>query len=194
MPDKKGGFAIRLNLLHPVGSKEPILAKFIRWLLSSGRYIVIVVEAVVLIAFLSRFKFDADLQNTKEEVEAQLPFVQSLSSDEALVRRTQLQLSTVKDIRLASADLVNILNQISAQVPPAVKLTVLNLSSKVGVAEVKITGQSASNRDITVFFNNLKTDRSFKDLNIGGIGLNQGVVVFTITGNYYFSTKGNLEL
>ncbi len=108
MPKKIGGFDIRLNLLHPLGSQEPILTRFIRWLLSSGRYIVIVVEAIVLIAFLSRFKFDADLQNTKEAIEAQLPFIQSLKADEALIRRTQLQLATVKDIRLNSSNLADI--------------------------------------------------------------------------------------
>lgn len=193
MPKKIGGFAIHLNLLHPLGLKEPILARFIRWLLSSGRYIIIAVEAVVLVAFLSRFKFDADLQNTKEEIEAQLPFIHSLKADEALIRRTQLQLSTIKDIRLNSPDLANILSQISAQVPQGVKLTNVSLTAKVGVVEVKISGQSTQNSDITAFLNNLKTNQSFKDLNIGGIGLNHGVVVFTITGNFY-SSKGNLQL
>lgn len=194
MPNKIGGFDIRLNLLHPLGSQEPFISRFIRWLLSSGRYIVIVVEAVVLIAFLSRFKFDADLQNTKEAIEAQLPFIQSLKTDEALIRRTQLQLATIKDIRLNSLNLVNILNQISEQTPQGVKLTLMNFKSQVGMVEVKMTGQSASNGDITAFFNNLKTNPNFKDLNIGGIGLNQGIVIFTITGSYSTANKGNLQL
>ena len=193
MSNKIGGFAIHLNLLHPLGSRESIVTRFIRWLLSSGRYIVIVVEAIVLIAFLSRFKFDADLQNTNEAIEAQLPFIQSLSADEALIRRTQLQLTTIKDIRLNSPNLVNILNQISKQTPQGVKLTLVNFSSKVGTVEVKITGESFSHVDITAFFNNLKTDPNFKDLNVTGIGLNKGVVIFAITGNFS-ANKGNLQL
>ncbi len=194
MPKKIGGFDIRLNLLHPLGSQEPILTRFIRWLLSSGRYIVIVVEAIVLIAFLSRFKFDADLQNTKEAIEAQLPFIQSLKADEALIRRTQLQLATVKDIRLNSSNLADILNQISVQTPQGVKLTLINFKSQVVAVEVKMTGQSVSNSDVTAFLNNLKSNPNFKDLTIGGIGLNQGAITFTITGSYNIANKGNLQL
>lgn len=194
MPNKISGFAIRLNLLHPIGSKEPILTKFIRWLLSSGRYIIIGVEAVVLLAFLSRFKFDADLQNTKEAIEAQLPFVQSLKGDEALIRQTHLQLATVKDIRLNSPNMVNILNQLAKQTPQSIKLTNLNLTNKVGVVEMKISGEAANNSDITYFFNNLKTDPNFKDLNLSGIGLNQGAIIFTINGNYADSSREGLQL
>ena len=63
--------AINLDLLRPQSSPEKLFSRLLRWLLSTGRYIFIFVEALVLIVFISRFKLDDDLASKKEAIEQQ---------------------------------------------------------------------------------------------------------------------------
>src|SRR5688500_12046830 len=86
---------INLDLLKPQSDPEKILVKFIRWLLKAGRYIFIFVEAIVLIAFITRFKLDEDLASKKEAIEQQIPYIESLKPYEILIRQNQLKLATI---------------------------------------------------------------------------------------------------
>ncbi len=61
MSKSKVKLAIHLNLLKPQSNPEQLPIKLFRWLLLSGRYIFVFVEALVLIAFAARFKLDADI-------------------------------------------------------------------------------------------------------------------------------------
>lgn len=190
MPDKKR--SLNLDLLHPQGTQEKIYVRFLRWLLSTGRYIVVIVEAVVLVAFISRFKLDADLQNLKESIEGQLPFVQSLRADEVIIRQTQAQLKVVKDIKLNSPDFLQIINKISDQTPTAITLTTINLDSKVAKVEIKINGLSRNNSDINSLIAGLKQIEGFKEVNLVSASLNQGTINFAITLNYELAEGKNL--
>src|ERR1035437_695532 len=86
---------IRLDLLKPQSNPEKVFLKLIRWLLSTGRYIFIFVEAIVLIAFATRFKLDSDLSSKRDAIEQQIPYLESLKPTETLIKRTQLKLSTI---------------------------------------------------------------------------------------------------
>src|SRR3989344_9262322 len=94
---------INLNLLYPQGVPEKLPLKFLKWLISYGRYIVVVVEIVVLACFAVRFKLDADLADLKENINSQVPYLESLSVDEALIVQTQQRLSNVQKVVEASS-------------------------------------------------------------------------------------------
>ena len=69
MPKSKAHPAIDLNLLKPQSKPEKLPVRLLRWLLASGRYLFVFVEAIVLIAFAARFKLDEDLAAKKEDIE-----------------------------------------------------------------------------------------------------------------------------
>src|SRR3990167_2341698 len=96
MPKKTLKTGINLDLLKPQSNPEKITVKVFRWLLSTGRYIFIFVEAIVLIAFILRFKLDADLAEKKEAIEQQIPYIESLKPYEVLIRESQLKISTMR--------------------------------------------------------------------------------------------------
>ena len=52
--------------------------KFLKWLLNVGRWIVIVTELIVIIAFVSRFKLDRDLTNLNEKVKQKQAIIGTL--------------------------------------------------------------------------------------------------------------------
>jgi len=58
-----------INLVPPSEFEMSFWGRFLKWAVTTGRYIIILTELVVILAFLSRFKLDRDLSNLNEEIE-----------------------------------------------------------------------------------------------------------------------------
>lgn len=175
--------AIHLDLLHPQSNPEKLPVRVVRWLLSTGRYIFIFVEALVLIAFISRFKLDADLASKKEAIEQQIPYIESLKPFEILIRTTQLKLSTIDGLKSNSPDYPLILKKIADQTPSGVKLISLNLGKEVGKVTILMNAQAQNNNDLAQFIAGLKGDGFFSDVNLTSVGLEQGVIRFAVNAS-----------
>lgn len=190
MPKAKPFLTLNLNLLKPQSNPEKLLARLIRWLLSSGRFIFVFVEAVVLIAFGARFKLDADLQTKKEAIEEQIPYIESLRPYEILIRETQFKLSTIDSAKKSSIDWPSVLKKIADQAPTNIKITSINMEKDVSSALIHITGQTPANSDLTSFIAGLKTDKTFSNVNLVSIGLEQNVIKFTIDAKTQLTGTG----
>ncbi|OGE29508.1 hypothetical protein A2867_00885 [Candidatus Daviesbacteria bacterium RIFCSPHIGHO2_01_FULL_40_11] len=183
MPKSRPKLTIKLNLLRPQSNPEKLPLKLIRWLLYSGRYIFILVNALVLIAFGARFKLDGDLASKKEAIEEQIPYIESLKLYEILIRETQLKLSTIEGTKKSSLDWSAILKKIADQTPLGVKIIGINIGKDVGTATIRITGQTQLNSDLTNFITGLKEESTFSEVTLIGVGLEQGVIKFTINAS-----------
>lgn len=174
---------LNLNLLYPQGIPQKIPVRFLKWLITYGRFIVVGVEILVLGGFLLRFKFDAELADLKEKINAQVPYIESLQSDEAVIRQTQLRVDTIKNVFHFSPSFKETLDRISAQTPKSVKVTTVNLNNKTpnSIAFI-VTAQSTSNNDLAFFIKDLKSEPKLKEVNLTNINLDQGRIIFTITG------------
>ncbi len=180
MPKVKAGLALNLNLLKPQSNPEKLPVRLLRWLLASGRYLFVFVEAIVLIAFAARFKLDADLASKKEAIEKEIPYIESLKPYEILIRQTQLKLSNISSIKKSSLDYPEVLKKIANQTPNGVKILSINMKKNIGGAEVNINGQTQTNNDLTNFLTGLKEDTTFTNVNLGNVGLEDGIIKFTI--------------
>lgn len=181
MSKKNSKAGINLDLLRPQGSPEKIMIRLIRWLLSSGRYIFIFVEGLVLIAFATRFKLDADLESKKEAIEQQIPYIESLKPFEILIRKTQLKLSTIDSMNTSYTDFPQILKMIADQTPSGIKIISINLEKNVTNVIIKLNGQSQSNNDVIVFTSGLKGNPVFSNINITGISFKNGSLNFSLS-------------
>ena len=179
MPKVKIG--IHLDLLKPQSNPEKIPVKIIRWLLSTGRFIFIFVEIIVLIAFITRFKFDADLASKKEAIEQQIPYIESLKPFEILIRQTQFKLSTIDSFYKTYADYPQILKKIAGQTPFGVKIVGLNMEKDVTKVTIHLTAQAQSNNDVAIFLAGLKQDQLFSDVTITGISFEKGSLNFSLS-------------
>lgn len=180
MPKPKLGLVLKLNLLKPQSNPEKLLVKLIRWLLSSGRYIFVLVNALVLIAFGTRFKLDADLATKKEAIEEQIPYIESLKPYEVLIRETQLKLATIDTVRKSSLDWSSVFQETADQTPTSIKIISINIKRNVGSATVSITGQTQTSSDINSFVAGLKGDNEFSQVNLASVGQEMGIIKFTI--------------
>lgn len=194
MPKAKTGLTINLNLLKPQSNPEKVYFKLFRWLLSSGRFIFVFVEAIVLIAFAARFKLDADLAAKKEAIDAQIPYIESLKPYEILIRQTQLKLSNISGIKKSSVDYPGVLKKIADQTPAGVKIISISIKKNVGDTTVNITGQTETNNDLTSFFAGLKEDNSFANVSLPSVGLDNGLIKFTIETSAKQTSPGGKNL
>lgn len=181
MPKKVPLVKINLDLLKPQSESQKAILKLFKWVLSSGRFLVITVEIIVLAAFLLRFKLDSELSFTKEAIEQQVPFIESLSGDETLIRQTQFQLSTIKSVRKDTPDYSLIIKKISSKTPSTIVLRTIQIQKDSGKSNVKIKGSASDNIAILSLMAGLKADGGFTDLNLDDVSLEGNTVNFTVT-------------
>lgn len=183
---------IHLDLLKPQSNPEKLPVKLLHWLLSPGRFILIFVEALVLIAFVARFKLDADLSRTNEAIELQIPYIESLRPTEILIRQTQFKLATVGSFYKNYQDFPKIIKEIASQTPAGVKIISLNLGKNVASVDIHLSAEAQSTNDLAIFINGLKNDSLFSDVNITGISFDQGKLTFFLTVITKSSPQGKI--
>lgn len=71
-----------INLMPRDDMESKPGGKFLQWALSWGKKIVVLTELVVVLAFLSRFKIDADVAYLSDEIDQKKQIVQSTSTFE----------------------------------------------------------------------------------------------------------------
>lgn len=194
MPKAAPKLKINLDLLKPQSSPEKLPVKLLRWLLSTGRYIFIFVEALVLAAFILRFKLDADLATKKEAIEEQIPFIESLKPYEVLIKQTQLKLQTIEAFNQNIADYPLIVKKIADQTPTGVKILNISLAKGVSKITTQINAQAQNNNDLTNFVFGMKEDKYFSEVNLLSVSLDQGIIHFTITAATSLSQRGEKSL
>lgn len=174
---------ISLNLLHPKEAPTKLPEKFLKWLISYGRFIVIFVEIIVVAAFLARFKLDADLDDLKRKINLDLPYVQGLSADEALIKQTQTKLALIDKTYLNSDRWQETILDVSSQLPQSIQLLGLTMEDKdeTGVS-FRLNGTTLSNSDLGIFINNLRNQPAFREINLASISFDNQQILFTITG------------
>ncbi|OGE27089.1 hypothetical protein A3H81_04135 [Candidatus Daviesbacteria bacterium RIFCSPLOWO2_02_FULL_38_18] len=182
--------AINLDLLKPQSNPEKLLVKIFRWLLSSGRFIFILVEAIVLIAFFTRFKLDYDLNARKETIEEQIPYIETLKPDEILIKQTQLKLATINAFKTNEPDYPQILQQIGNNTPLSVTITSLNLEKTSNKVTVRISAQAQNNNGVITFITKLKEDKHFSNATLSSAGLEEAFIKFTIEATYNIAPGG----
>lgn len=172
---------IKLDLLRPQSSPEKLLSRLFRWLLSTGRYIFIFLEALVLIVFISRFKLDEDLESNKEAIEQQVPYIESLKPVEILIRQTQRKLSTISSFYSSYANYPQILKKLAAQTPIGVKIVSLNLEKSINKVAINLNAQAENNNALAIFIQGLKDDPAFSEVNVTSIGFEKGSLNFSVS-------------
>lgn len=171
---------IHLDLLKPQSNPVKIYLKFFQWLLSTGRYIFIFVEGLVLIAFLMRFKLDADLANLNTAIEGQKPYIESLKSYDIRIRQTQLKLTSISTLDSSNPDYAQAIKRIAMQTPVNVKIISLILEKDVAKINIKMNGEATNNSDVGFFIAGLKSDNYFNNVNLASISVEEKITKFTI--------------
>ena len=171
-----------INLLPQEEFEASTVGRVLKWAMGTFRIIVIVTEMVVMGAFLSRFWLDAQNSDLGDEINIKSVQVKAQSAQETQFRQMQTKLSIAKELfqETKPSDRVNL---ISAKMPQDIVLSSISL----GDGSLQVKGISGSEIGIAQFISNLKSDQSFKKVELGSANSseeNPFLTIFTIKITY----------
>lgn len=174
----------KVNLLIHKGEQIKLQQRLLRWVLSSGRFFVIVVELLTIGAFVYRYKLDGDLADIQDQIKEEVLYIQSLKHDEELIRQTQFQLNTIKQIKNSNLDYSSILWKIAQITPKNTRLTNLTFNRPPNLSQVSfsLTGQTSLSFELSAFIRALQSDPVFANITLTNVSF-ENETNFTITGN-----------
>lgn len=144
--------------------KKPA-GKILKWALSIGRYIVITTELIVIIAFLSRFKFDRDLTDLNEEIKQKQTIIESQAQFEQEFRFLQKKLAAIESLEKQRLQTNKILDELSSLTPIDVYLSNLQINNQ----EINLSAIALSETGLATLINNIKNSSLFNNLNLSQV-------------------------
>ncbi len=175
---------LRINLFKRQDAKFKLDAHFISWLVTSGRYVIILVEIVVIGAFLLRFKLDSDLASINHEInDSAIPYLKSLQKDEKEIRQTQLQLTTIRAVRAQNPAYPEVVSLIAKSLPTTIKLSKLTFDKTTAAPKVliSISGSTPSTIEVTALIKALEKEPTFKEVALSNFSTSDTGTEFTVT-------------
>ncbi len=174
-----------INLL-PKDESASLGAKLLQWALTFGRYIVILTELVVIIAFLMRFSLDQQLSDVYESIKAKQLFLDANKEFEDNFRRAQAKLLALKQTSGQQLGVVTIIKAISAIQPTDIRLINFSLAED----SFRLTAVSGSEVSLATFVKNLAALPSFINVSVSSITSTseQKGLQFSVKGNWKKST------
>lgn len=176
MPEAHAKIAI--NLLPK--KKPDFSEKFLSWLLTFGRFIIIVTELIVFAVFISRFYLDTRLTELTDQIVQKETILQSLENNEKAARNLQIRLSHIKNLQTATSP-NDVLKLVSSLTPQSVSLVSFAIDKDL----MTITASTNSNNGFSLFVNNLRLSEKFSDVTLGTIEKDEslGAISFALTAN-----------
>ncbi|TSC64097.1 MAG: Uncharacterized protein G01um101493_234, partial [Microgenomates group bacterium Gr01-1014_93] len=111
------------------------------------------------------------ISETVEEIDTKIPFLKSLKNDEDLIRRFQLQIASIKDLKPKRPDFINIVNKIAAQTPEGIIFSNMSFTNSTGKVSLKLTGVAQNNDQLATLIFGLKSDPTFSGITLSSISL-----------------------
>lgn len=120
----------KINLLPPSEFEVSFWGRFLRWAVTTGRYIIIITELVVIVAFLSRFKLDSDISALNAEITGKKNLLDSQYQTEQEFRKIQTKLAVTGQLLSRGLSAKDTGDKVIQQLPGGIKLTSLTVSAK----------------------------------------------------------------
>ena len=170
-----------INLLPKDSFSETSIGRIILWFLSTFRIMVIVVELVVVAAFLSRFWLDSKNADLTDEIKQKQAQIKASEATEKLFRELQKRVSAFS-ILTSQPKLSSSITSISSLMPPKITLNSIGFSEQ----GITIIGNTPNEQELAQFLVNLKKSEDFTKVSLSQIGPdqdNKDILKFTISLN-----------
>jgi len=170
-----------INLLPKDSFSETSIGRIILWFLSTFRIMVIVVELVVVAAFLSRFWLDSKNADLTDEIKQKQAQIKASEATEKLFRELQKRVSAFS-ILTSQPKLSSSITSISSLMPPTITLNSIGFSEQ----GITIIGNTPNEQELAQFLVNLKKSEDFTKVSLSQIGPdqdNKDILKFTISLN-----------
>jgi len=136
--------------------------KFLKWLLTIGRWIIISTELIVIMAFLSRFKLDRDLTNITEDIKQKQAIISTSSDFEKEFRFLQKRIAAIENLNKNRQEANKVLYFLAAATPVGIKIDSFNLMEN----EIALMADANSEFSLATFLKNLKAAPEIETVNL----------------------------
>jgi len=171
-----------LNLLEP--TVEPISTwdRIYEWVFSAGRYIIVIVEIVVLGAFVSRFIFDRQNNDLKVSIESKVEMIKAQSETEKEIRGVQSVLGNISAMIEDQTEMSSNVEDVLEKIPSEV--TLLDLS--VNPDTVRLLCSAPTYAVVEEMEDNFRQDSKYENVQVSlsKSGSETSTVEFSITVNF----------
>lgn len=158
--------APNINLLPREGFGEDTpLGRLLIWATTYGRYIMVLTELLVLIAFASRFSLDRKLTDLNEEIAQKQAILEVNSQLESDIRALQSQLAQVKTIINQQTIPVDILNYLQNILPTDMYFKLIDFSNN----KLTVTAISGTTESFSQFLNRLTSNKKITKIEINDV-------------------------
>lgn len=156
---------IRIDLRPKRVIEERRITRFLNWSLTYGRYIIIVTELIVLLAFFSRFRLDQQLTDLHESINQKQSIILSLSAFEKDVRRIDERIKKIKELDSDHTLYLDALDLLDELVPRDVVLSKIDFQT----THVSFAGTSFTKTGFSRLMQNLKHSKMVRDVSVDSI-------------------------
>ena len=179
----------QINLLPQKGFQSSTAGRVLAWILSTFRIIVIVTEIIVMIAFLSRFWFDAQNTNLNEQIQQKKDVLLAYQDFEHNFKDVQKRLKIYSNLTRNKISGVNVAETVKYFLPPDIVATEISDEKN----KLEVVGETSNERSIQQLVVNLNSVPIFKNTSLTGVNTkkdNPSILIFTISSNIV-PEKGN---
>ena len=152
----------RVNFLPSDRFEFSKTGKFLNWALTTGRYLVVITELIVTIAFLSRFWFDRVLTDLRESRFQKEVTVDSFKDFEQKFLSTQTRLNFVKQTADLSLKADGELAMINELTPRGVDYNQIQIDQN----RTNLSGFAASALDFSSLLSGLELQERFSEISV----------------------------
>ncbi len=175
MPKKEISLLPEKNIARVIGGK------FVNWVLSVGRYIVIFTELIVIGAFLSRFWLDRKNSDLSEKIRQQKAILSSTQTFEREFDLFQTRLNEISQSFEKASRPIDPLIVIAESTPTDVLLSDFKFSEKdTGAQQVNLKAQMFSEAGFAEFIDRLIANQEISSVQVGTIEKEEGKGGMTI--------------
>lgn len=158
-----------INLIPQEDFERTTLGRIMKWALTSFRFIVIVVEFIVISGFLFRFWLDVQISDLDDEITQKSALISSKSSFEKDFRKVQKKVSIIKEVTAKENLSFPVMQEVVGSLPPDAQIISLVKEADV----VDILGATVSESSIATFMANLKAKNAFSEVSLQEITTNE---------------------
>ena len=169
---------IDINLIGADDFSHTPIGRVVTWATTYGRYIMILTEIIVLLAFISRFSLDRKLTDLNEEISQKQAIIEANSDLEQQILVLQQKLINLRTLIASQKAPLDSFQSIRTALSPDVYLESLDVSDK----SAKMAVIAGTTQGISVLLTSLKANPYFTDIQVGDISLKQtGGTQFDLT-------------
>lgn len=159
---------LAVNLIPKEETRRKSWEKFLKWVLTYGRYIIIGTEVILLTIFAIRFKFDRELGDLSDATKSKQVLIESFGNLELETHYLQTHLSNIKTLQKQEPNSTRILDSLALLTPQDVVFSQLGVSS----SDITLGATAYSLEGFAAFLEGLKRSPKFENISLDK--LNQG--------------------